>query len=238
MTDEQKVREAIEEAEALIALVRVPTTHIAFRRDHEREALRFARETLPILLNTLSSRASDKSALMSASAAFDYALEGNQSSRKVVSLQSLLRGRSLDEEPRVKHTCSMGVGCEEAGICFAQAQGCPEQCGKNDQAALSHASAIAEECSVDDRGAEPGREALSLMNGSLCKFGMNWLLDGDYLRCRVCKRPQIASCAHMDFPHAAWCKVANDVDGHPWMTLIGLLKPITIDQAIAAKRGG
>jgi len=105
------------------------------------------------------------------------------------------------------------------------------------QAALSHASATAEECSVDGRGIEPDREALSLMNGSLCKFGMNWLLDGDYLRCRVCKRPQIASCAHLDFPHASDCKCADDVENHPWLTLIGLLKPIAIDQAIAAKRG-
>jgi len=105
------------------------------------------------------------------------------------------------------------------------------------QAALSHASATAEEGSVDDRGIEPDCEALSLMNGGLCKFGTHWGLDGDYLRCRACKRPQIASCAHMDFPHAAWCEVANDVEAHPWLTLIGLLKPIAIDQAIAAKRG-
>ena len=106
----------------------------------------------------------------------------------------------------------------------------------NRRAALSHASATAEECSVDDRGIEPDCEALSLMNGGLCKFGTHWGLDGDYLRCRACKRPQIASCAHMDFPHAAWCEVANDVEAHPWLTLIGLLKPIAIDQAIAAKR--
>jgi len=97
-----------------------------------------------------------------------------------------------------------------------------------------YASATAEECSVAGRGIGPDREAL--MNGSLCKFGMNWLLDGDYLRCRVCKRPQIASCAHLDFPHASDCKCADDVENHPWLTLIGLLKPIAIDQAIAAKR--
>lgn len=44
--------------------------------------------------------------------------------------QALFRCLAQDEEPRVKHTCNMGVGCEETGICYADAQGEPERCGK------------------------------------------------------------------------------------------------------------
>lgn len=43
---------------------------------------------------------------------------------------ALLRGRALDEEPRVSHSCTMGVGCEEAGVCYASAHGQPDQCGR------------------------------------------------------------------------------------------------------------
>lgn len=43
---------------------------------------------------------------------------------------SLLRGKAQNEEPRVRHLCNMGVGCEEAGICYAEAHGQPEQCGR------------------------------------------------------------------------------------------------------------
>ena len=40
-----------------------------------------------------------------------------------------LKGRALDEEPRVKASCNMGVGCEEAGVCYATAAGAPDRCG-------------------------------------------------------------------------------------------------------------
>lgn len=43
---------------------------------------------------------------------------------------ALLRGRAQDEEPRVRHTCDMGVGCEEAGVCYATAHGEPDRCGQ------------------------------------------------------------------------------------------------------------
>jgi hypothetical protein len=43
---------------------------------------------------------------------------------------SLLRGKAQNEEPRVRHSCNMGVGCEETGICYAEANGQPEQCGR------------------------------------------------------------------------------------------------------------
>ena len=45
-------------------------------------------------------------------------------------LLPLLRGVAQEQEPRVKHTCSLGVGCEESGVCYALANGQPEQCGK------------------------------------------------------------------------------------------------------------
>lgn len=44
--------------------------------------------------------------------------------------EALFRGRAQDEEPRVRHTCSLGVGCEEYGICYAAAHGKPDQCGQ------------------------------------------------------------------------------------------------------------
>lgn len=28
--------------------------------------------------------------------------------------------------------CSLEVGCDEAGVCYARANGCPDQCGKSD----------------------------------------------------------------------------------------------------------
>jgi hypothetical protein len=43
---------------------------------------------------------------------------------------SIIRGRAQDEEPRVRHTCNYGVGCEEAGVCYAAAHGLPDECGK------------------------------------------------------------------------------------------------------------
>jgi hypothetical protein len=42
----------------------------------------------------------------------------------------LLRGKAQNEEPRVRHSCNIGVGCEETGICYAEANGQPEQCGR------------------------------------------------------------------------------------------------------------
>lgn len=48
------------------------------------------------------------------------------------SIPAMLRGRALDEEPRVRHHCNMGVGCEEAGICYAAAHGRIEDCGRSE----------------------------------------------------------------------------------------------------------
>ena len=47
-----------------------------------------------------------------------------------VDVLALFRGRAMDEEPRVQHTCNMGVGCEESGVCYAVAHGEPDRCGR------------------------------------------------------------------------------------------------------------
>ena len=53
-------------------------------------------------------------------------------------------------------------------------------------------------------------------------FAKRWALDGDYIRCRACNRPQQVSWALHDFPHAAGC--ANEgVDINPWKTLAGII---------------
>ena len=43
-----------------------------------------------------------------------------------------MRGRAQEAEPRVLHSCGMGVECEEAGVCYASAHGRPEECGRPD----------------------------------------------------------------------------------------------------------
>lgn len=68
---------------------------------------------------------------------------------------------------------------------------------------------------------------LHQMNSALCDFSMRWTLDGDYLRCRKCKRPIIASRADMPFSHASGCKAASTSEPHPWRVLARLLAPLT-----------
>lgn len=57
---------------------------------------------------------------------------------------------------------------------------------------------------------------------ALITFGERWELDGDYLRCRSCRRPQIVSFSLHDFPHAAGCRGAAH-ECNPWKTLAGLI---------------
>lgn len=72
------------------------------------------------------------------------------------------------------------------------------------------------------------------MNADLCAFYMRWEADGDYLRCRKCKRPQIASYAEKGFPHAAGCKAVGNVEQRPWLALIELMRPLIGSAAPAA----
>ncbi|MGN6282131.1 hypothetical protein [Frateuria sp.] len=73
---------------------------------------------------------------------------------------------------------------------------------------------------------EVGRSAFNEMNSNLCSFAMRWELDGDYMRCRKCNRPQITDYANVDFIHASGCKAAGNVESRPWETFLLLLAPL------------
>jgi len=64
-------------------------------------------------------------------------------------------------------------------------------------------------------------------NGKLCSFSMRWELDGDYMRCRTCQRPQLTNYARYSFPHADSCQGAPTYETHPWITLLQLLTPLS-----------
>lgn len=72
----------------------------------------------------------------------------------------------------------------------------------------------------------PSEQALHDMNDALCSFGNRWLMDGDYLRCRKCKRPHIASKLDMEFQHADGCKAAGKVATHPWREFLEIIRPL------------
>ncbi|MEF3066342.1 hypothetical protein [Pandoraea apista] len=67
---------------------------------------------------------------------------------------------------------------------------------------------------------------LHQMNSALCDFAKRWTLDGDYLRCRSCARPVIASRADMPFSHAHGCKAAKTAEAYPWREFVRLLGPL------------
>lgn len=64
----------------------------------------------------------------------------------------------------------------------------------------------------------------------LIDFADRWELDGDYIRCRACNRPQQVSWALHDFPHASGCR-AEGGEPTPWVTLNSLI----IAQLVKAK---
>lgn len=70
-------------------------------------------------------------------------------------------------------------------------------------------------------------EKLSSMNDALCDFASRWVYDGDYLRCKKCKRPHIASKADMKFVHVSGCKAEETAEDYPWKVLIRILRPLT-----------
>ncbi|MCU1201988.1 hypothetical protein [Stenotrophomonas maltophilia] len=71
-----------------------------------------------------------------------------------------------------------------------------------------------------------GGDTIAEANGKLCSFSMRWELDGDYMRCRICHRPQLTSYARHPFPHADGCEGARNHEAHPWITLAQLLDPL------------
>lgn len=69
------------------------------------------------------------------------------------------------------------------------------------------------------------------MNSALCDFQRRWRLDGDYLRCRSCHRPQLAGYADNPFPHAADCLPGkHHRETHPWRIFLSILGPLTATQ--------
>lgn len=65
------------------------------------------------------------------------------------------------------------------------------------------------------------------MNDALIDFAKRWKVDGDYLRCTHCERPQIASRWREDFIHAAGC-LREDSEAFPWLALARLVEPMTL----------
>ena len=74
----------------------------------------------------------------------------------------------------------------------------------------------------------------------LMVFSRWWRLDGDYIRCIACKRPCLASYAHMRFDHAAGCRNAATAVERPWLALRHILAAFDkVDEtAEAAGNGG
>ena len=66
-------------------------------------------------------------------------------------------------------------------------------------------------------------DGTSQVNDKLCSFGNRWQIDGDYMRCRKCKRPQITNYMDAPFPHADGCKPSTPSEPHPWRTFLGLM---------------
>lgn len=80
-----------------------------------------------------------------------------------------------------------------------------------------------------DAATRPGvsdSETIYRMNHALCDFAVRWVLDGDYLRCKKCKRPHIASAIDRPFEHAEGCKLAATAEEFPWQSLLRILRPI------------
>lgn len=87
-------------------------------------------------------------------------------------------------------------------------------------------------------GAQPqvlGEDAARQMNAALCQFGKRWRLDGDYLRCRSCNRPHLASCVRLEFEHAHGCEAAGNVEQQPWAALLALLRPIAAPPSLGGE---
>ncbi len=72
-----------------------------------------------------------------------------------------------------------------------------------------------------------GGDTIAEANGKLCSFSMRWELDGDYMRCRICRRPQLTSYARYPFPHDDGCKAAQVHEAHPWIAFVQLLAPLS-----------
>lgn len=77
-------------------------------------------------------------------------------------------------------------------------------------------------------------EAVHTANGALCEFQMRWDIDGDYIRCRKCKQPQLSTYANEAFMHAEKCRNDPVRETHPWITYLTLLAPIAAHLNVTA----
>lgn len=68
-------------------------------------------------------------------------------------------------------------------------------------------------------------------NQLLLDFASDWTLDGDLLRCRACKRAQIASRQDEDFVHRSDCKKKR-TGGRPWTFLQSILLTLPSGQSV------
>jgi hypothetical protein len=51
---------------------------------------------------------------------------------------------------------------------------------------------------------------------ALAKF---YRVDGDYMRCTACKRPQQVRWCHAAFPHVDGCRNERRATPHPWLVM-------------------
>lgn len=88
-------------------------------------------------------------------------------------------------------------------------------------------------CNREIDAAQAQKPVLASRNDLLREFAERFTLDGDYLRCRECNRPQIASRESEEFVHAASCKLSVS-GGRPWVELQAILVQPAAAQASPA----
>lgn len=69
-------------------------------------------------------------------------------------------------------------------------------------------------------------EARRRLDGRLIEHARLWELDGDLIRCRVCKRGHLASKAGEVFVHAVDCPARSDFARYPWRELAAILRDL------------
>jgi hypothetical protein len=63
--------------------------------------------------------------------------------------------------------------------------------------------------SAESNEPKPGRTLIDLAR--------HYVMDGDYLRCRACNRPQQVMYCHSAFPDRVGCANEEGAPGHPWL---------------------
>ena len=69
-------------------------------------------------------------------------------------------------------------------------------------------------------------EERSGLNNALCNLAGRWVIDGDWMTCKGCKRSLIASRVNESLAHAVGCKLAATTETHPWRALLTILRPL------------